>query len=86
MDTREAIDVLDKTFYVGLLVVTPLLGSGLAIGLFVAILQSITQIQEMTLTFIPKMLVMTLVMMYSMSWMFQKVIDFAIEVFLLIPK
>lgn len=84
MDAREAIDIVQKTFTITLMVLTPILGAGLLVGLTVAIFQSITQIQEMTLTFIPKMLAMVLVLYYSMSWMFQKVMDFTVEVFTLI--
>lgn len=86
MDAREAIDIINKMFYITLLILTPILSAGLIIGLTIAIFQSITQIQEMTLTFIPKMLAMLLVMIYTMPWMLQKVIDFTREVFdLIIP-
>jgi flagellar biosynthesis protein FliQ len=84
MDTREAIDIVNKMFLITLQVLTPILAAGLVVGLTVAILQSITQIQEMTLTFIPKMLAMIIVMYYTMSWMMHKVMDFTVEVFNLI--
>ena len=86
MDTREAIDIVNKMFLITLEVLTPILAAGLVVGLAVAIFQSITQIQEMTLTFIPKMLAMIVVMYYTMSWMFHKVMDYTVEVFnLIIP-
>lgn len=86
MDTRMAIDILDKTLYISLLIMTPLLGTGLIVGLTIAILQSITQVQEMTLTFIPKMLAVTAVMVYFMPWMIQVTMDFTVEVFNLMVK
>jgi flagellar biosynthetic protein FliQ len=56
------------------------------VGLTVALFQSITQIQEMTLTFIPKMLAMVITLTYTISWMMHKVMDFTVEVFdLIIP-
>ena len=76
MDARESIDIINKMFLVTLQVLTPILGAGLIVGLTIAIFQSITQIQEMTLTFIPKMLAMLIVMYYAMPWMMTKVIDF----------
>ena len=86
MDTREAIDIINKMFLITLQVLTPTLAAGLIVGLTVAIFQSITQIQEMTLSFIPKMLAMVVVQYYTMSWMFHKVMDFTVEVFnLIIP-
>lgn len=83
MDVREAIDIVDKTFWVALKLMLPLLGSGMAIGLIIAILQSITQIQEMTLTFVPKMLVVMGVLMYTLPWMTEITIEFTREVFAL---
>ena len=84
MDARDAIDIVNKTFFITLQILSPVLAAGLTVGLIIAIFQSITQIQEMTLTFIPKMIAMVFVLFYTMSWMFQTVMDFAIEVFNLI--
>ncbi|MBF0198914.1 MAG: flagellar biosynthesis protein FliQ [Planctomycetes bacterium] len=84
MDTREAIDIVSKMFTLTLTILAPILGAGLMVGLTIAIFQSVTQIQEMTLTFIPKMLAMVMVLLYFMPWMFSKVIDFTREVFALI--
>lgn len=84
MDVREAIDIVNKTFFITLQVLSPVLAAGLVVGLIIAIFQSITQIQEMTLTFIPKMIAMVFVLFYTMSWMIHKVMDFAVEVFNLI--
>jgi flagellar biosynthesis protein FliQ len=81
MDVREAIDIVNKLFYITLIVLAPILGAGLIIGLTIAIFQSVTQIQEMTLTFIPKMLGMIVVLYYFMPWIFQKIMDFTVEVF-----
>ncbi len=78
---REAVDILDKTFYITLLVILPLLGTGLVIGVTVAIFQSVTQVQEMTLTFIPKLLGVIGVTMYLMPWIGQTIMDFTVEVF-----
>jgi flagellar biosynthesis protein FliQ len=84
MEPRDAIDIVNKTFYLALVVLTPILGAGLIVGLTVAIFQSVTQIQEMTLTFIPKMLAMALVLFYSLPWVMNMVMDFTYEVFALI--
>lgn len=84
MDVRDAIDIVNKTFFITLQILSPVLTAGLIIGLIIAIFQSITQIQEMTLTFIPKMVAMVFVLFYTMSWMMHKVMDFSVEVFNLI--
>jgi len=84
MDVREAIDIVNKTFYITLQILSPVLAAGLIVGMIIAIFQSITQIQEMTLTFIPKMIAMVFVLFYTMSWMMHKIMDFTYEVFDLI--
>ena len=83
MDARESIDIINKMFLITLQVLTPILGAGLIVGLTIAIFQSITQIQEMTLTFIPKMLAMLFIMYTTLPWMIQKIMDFTQEVFAL---
>ena len=51
------------------------------VGLLVGIFQSVTQIQEMTLTFIPKMAVVILIILFAMPWMLEVLIDFTRNLF-----
>jgi len=64
------------TIQVVLLVSAPLLGFGLAIGLLISIFQSVTQIQEMTLTFVPKIVVVMLALLLFLPWMMRVMLDF----------
>jgi flagellar biosynthetic protein FliQ len=64
-----------------LLVAAPLLGTALAVGLAVSLFQAMTSIQEMTLSVIPKMLAVALVMLLLAPWMLTMLTDFAAEVF-----
>lgn len=66
---------------VSLKVAAPILFGGILIGLLVSILQSITQIQEQTLTLVPKIFVMTILAVVLMPWIAQRLADFAIEMF-----
>lgn len=59
-----------------LLLSMPMLGTGLAVGLIVSIFQAVTQIQEMTLTFVPKIIAVLLALLFSFPWMMNKIIDF----------
>ena len=59
-----------------ILVSMPMLGFGLAIGLIIAIFQATTQIQEMTLTFVPKIIVVLLALLFFASWMIEKLVTF----------
>jgi flagellar biosynthetic protein FliQ len=60
-----------------ILVSMPMLGLGLAVGLIVSIFQAVTQINEMTLTFVPKILVVLLALLFFANWMLQNLMNFA---------
>jgi flagellar biosynthetic protein FliQ len=64
-----------------ILVAAPTLLGGMLIGLIVGIFQSVTQIQEMTLTFIPKIAIVILVMLLFMPWMLETLTDFTSNMF-----
>jgi len=59
-----------------ILVAMPMLGLGLAVGLLVSIFQAVTQIHEMTLTFVPKILVVLLALLFFANWMLENLIRF----------
>ena len=59
-----------------ILVAMPMLGLGLAVGLLVSIFQAVTQIHEMTLTFVPKILVVLLALLFFANWMLERLIRF----------
>jgi flagellar biosynthetic protein FliQ len=60
-----------------ILVSMPMLGLGLAVGLVVSIFQAVTQINEMTLTFVPKILIELLSLLIFANWMIEHLIAFA---------
>jgi flagellar biosynthetic protein FliQ len=68
-----------------LLIASPLLFSALIVGLIVAILQATTSIQEQTLTFVPKILAILLVLAFLGGWMFSSMRDYTTELFRRIP-
>ncbi len=63
----------------------PLLLTALVIGLAISIFQAVTQIQEMTLTFVPKILAMVLVFFITLPWFLKKLTTFTENLFLNIP-
>jgi flagellar biosynthetic protein FliQ len=69
-------------FKVGL----PLLLAGLVVGLLVSVFQAVTQIQEMTLSFIPKILAMVVVIVVLGPWMLGQLESFTIELYGSIPQ
>ena len=68
-----------------ILLAAPMLLSGLVVGLLVSLFQSVTQLNEMTMTFIPKMLVVALALLMFFPWMLQLMIDFVNNLFGNIP-
>jgi len=67
--------------FVTLVTAGPMLVSGLIIGLIISIFQSVTQIQEITLTFVPKIVVVFITFILALPFMAETVVDFARELF-----
>lgn len=74
-----------ETFKIALMLALPGLLTGMFLGLAVSIFQATTQINEMTLSFIPKILGVVIVIVLTMPWMLNSMIDFASSTFNLIP-
>jgi len=68
-----------------LIIAAPLLLSALTVGLVVAILQATTSIQEQTLTFVPKILAILLMLAFLGGWMFSSLRDYTVQLFQRIP-
>lgn len=68
-----------------LLVSAPMLIFGLVVGLLISILQAVTQIHEMTLTFIPKIVAVALALLLFLPWIINMMIDFTTRLFGTIP-
>lgn len=69
-----------------LMLALPLLGLGLIVGLTVSIFQSVTSIQEMTLTFIPKIIAVLTALMIFSPWMMEKITTFTRTLIINIPN
>ncbi len=63
----------------------PMLGLGLIAGLIVSVFQAVTQVQEMTLTFVPKIIAVFLGLLFAAPWMLEEITSFTIHVFESIP-
>ncbi len=85
MLTDQLIDVTRETLTIMLLLSMPVLMAGLVIGLVISVLQAVTQIQEQTLSFVPKIIGMVLVAIVTMPWVVSKLLTFSAEMFGPIP-
>ncbi len=74
-----------ETFKIALLLALPGLLTGMLIGLAVSIFQATTQINEMTLSFIPKIVGVVIIIILTMPWMLNEMIDYATYTMNLIP-
>ncbi|HAZ79210.1 flagellar biosynthesis protein FliQ [Porticoccaceae bacterium] len=85
MDVAQVIDLGRESLWVAVMVATPLLGVALGVGLIIGIFQAATSIQEMTLSFIPKLGVMVLALIAFGSWQIAVMVDFFQRIFERIP-
>ena len=76
----DGIDAVRMALMYTLLLSAPVLGAGLVVGLIVSLIQAVTQIQEQTLSFVPKIAAMLLVAVALMAWLMTKLADFAVDV------
>ncbi len=80
MSPEFVVDFARRAMEVTLMVSAPMLGFGLLIGLTVSIFQAVTSIQEMTLTFIPKILGVMIAIIVFMPWMLQIMLSFTANI------
>ncbi len=86
MTETQAIFILTEAIWAILVASSPILISALGIGLFIAFFQALTQIQEMTLTFVPKIIAILIVLIVSMPFIFSTINDFSLKIFDLIAS
>ena len=86
MTPDSVMELGERALEVTVLLSAPLLLSALAVGLLVAIFQAATQINEMTLSFVPKLLITVIVMSVAGPWMLRLIINFTRQTFLQIPE
>ena len=85
MDPALVIDLGREALWVAVMVASPLLGVALGVGLIVGIFQAATSIQEMTLSFIPKLLALVVTLFVIGPWMLRILTTFAQRLFMDIP-
>lgn len=84
MSENMIMGVMKDAISTGLLVSAPILISAIVVGLLISILQATTQIQEQTLTFVPKLIVVAIVGLFTGNWMLHNLVGFTNRIFELI--
>ena len=85
MGPETVLDIGREALWLAVLLAGPMLGAALAVGLFIGVIQAATQILEMTLSFIPKLLSLVVVLFLVGPWMLRLLVTFSERLFLDIP-
>jgi len=85
MNPQSVITIGQQALYVMLMIAAPMLIAALVVGLIISILQAATQINEMTLSFIPKLLAMVAALVIAGPWMITFFVDYLRRLFESIP-
>ena len=80
-----ALQMLGDLFWTGLLVCAPVLGLTMLVGLLISVLQVVTQVQEMSLTFVPKLVVAAVTLVIFGPWMLRTLSAFSVRLWTGIP-
>jgi flagellar biosynthetic protein FliQ len=81
MSPEQATELIRDTLLLALVISGPMLVIGLVVGIIISLLQALTQIQEQTLTFIPKIVSMVLSAIALMPWMSHRLMQYAVDMF-----
>jgi flagellar biosynthetic protein FliQ len=86
MGSEFVVEITNQAVKVAIMLAAPMLGGALIVGIVVSIFQAVTQINEQTLSFIPKILVIVLAMVLGSSWMIDTLTSFTEELYTSIPS
>jgi len=86
LSPEGAVALIQKALMLALLLSAPMLLFGLVAGLLISVLQAVTQVQEMTLTFIPKMVAIAAALFIFGQWIMVSMMTFTVDVFSLLPQ
>jgi flagellar biosynthesis protein FliQ len=81
MGIEQAVDLIRHTLILALIIAAPMLIIGMVVGIIISLFQAVTQIQEQTLTFVPKIAAMIAAAVVLMPWIGQRLLDYAAAMF-----
>jgi len=81
MDFAEALSIGRDALWMTLILSAPVLAIGLAVGLIIALVQAVTQLQEQTLTFVPKIAAMLIAAVLFLPWILEQMIEYSQKLF-----
>ena len=81
MDTLQLTEIFRDAIMTGFKVATPILLVSILVGLFISIIQAATSVNEQTMTFVPKLIVIALMLIVFGGWMLQQMVDLVNRIF-----
>jgi flagellar biosynthetic protein FliQ len=81
MSIVDAVDLIRHTLILALIIAAPMLLIGMMVGIIISLFQAVTQIQEQTLTFVPKIAAMVAAAIVLMPWIGQRLLEYASSMF-----
>ena len=81
---ESTVQLVCEMLVVALKIAAPMLAAGVVVGLIISIVQSVTSVQDQTLTFVPKICVMMIVAAILIPWIVGRLVDYASELFRLV--
>jgi len=86
MTPQDAIDLAREAIWISLLVGAPVLLAGTLVGLIIGLFQALTQIQEQTVAFVPKIVAMILVLTFTLPWLITQLVQYSGNLIASIPS
>ena len=86
MEPQAAVDLAREALVIATLIAAPVLIAGTVVGLLIGLLQALTQIQEQTVAFVPKLLAMIITLGLSLPWVLTRLIEYSQHLILNIPN
>jgi flagellar biosynthetic protein FliQ len=86
MTPGAVVELVNRAVLMALMVAAPLLITALVIGVIISLVQALTQIQEQTLTFIPKLVGVCVVLLLTLPWMVRQLVEYLVGILDLLPS
>ncbi len=86
MEPQQAVDIGREAINLTLLVAAPILVTGLLVGLLIGLAQALTQVQEQTVSFVPKIVLMVLAASLTLPWLIEMMITYTTDLIAGIPS
>jgi flagellar biosynthesis protein FliQ len=86
MNVEMAIDLLRQLITISLVLIGPIVLVSVVVGVAVSLFQAVTSIQEQTLTFVPKLIAVALLLIFAAPWMVRQMMQFTVTCFSRLPE